>query len=180
MKTAEDFIFSLNYLMLEYNDKLPLEYLNKNNLNDISEINFIIVNAIEGKKEDGLYRLKNVRDYLIDCLQYYKNVYGFDNEFESQEEIEFVLSELILDLEPNNFTKIAQIITPQEIIDIKGLSRKKGLPEDVEREILSFVGKTPVGGYRKKGTKQKCKRKNKTKYKKSNAKTSKKIKKYNK
>jgi hypothetical protein len=155
VKTIEDFLFSLDYFMLEYGEKMPQEYLEKNRLNNVSEIPIIIRNAIDAKKENGLTRLKNVRDYFIECLEYYRNIYGFDAGFESQEEIEFVLSDLISDLEPRNFTKIAQIISPPQIMNIKGLSRRKKIPEDIEREISSFVGKRPFGGYRKKGTMKK-------------------------
>jgi hypothetical protein len=158
VKTIEDFIFSLEYFMIEYGEKMPQDYLYIYGLNNVSEIPIIIQNAIEGKKENGLARLKNVRDYFIECLKHYRMLYGYEGGFEGQEEIEFVLSDLITDLDPKNFTKIAEIITPEQMINIKKISRKKKLPEDIEREISSFVGKTPRGGYQKKGTRRVLKR----------------------
>jgi hypothetical protein len=156
---SDDFINSLYYFIFEYSDRIPEDYLEKNGIRDVSELPIIISNAIEGKKENGLSKLTNVRNYLRESLDYYRKVYGYDNGFESQEEVEFILRDLITNLEPTNFTKMAQLISPEEIINIKKVMRKKHMPEDIEREITSFVGKKPTGGYRKKGTKVLRKRK---------------------
>lgn len=176
MTNPDDFMNSLYYFIFEYSERIPEDYLAKNRLHSVSEIPTIIGNAMEGKKENGLYNLTNVRNYLRESLDYYRKVYGYDNGFESQEEVEPILQELIRDLDPENFRKMAQIITPQEIINVKKIMRKKNMPEDIEREIMSYVGKKPTGGYRKKGTKRMARRKNR-KTKKSNVKSHKRNKK---
>lgn len=181
VKDLDDFIDLLDYFLLEYKHDLPINYLKNHGLNSTSEIAIIIENAIEGKKENGLDRLKNVRDYLIECLKYYKSVYGYDDEFESQEELESIFSELINDLEPKNFAEMVELITPEQIMNIKSLSRQKNIPEDIERELSSYVAITPKGGNRKKYKTKSKTRKNKNKnkrVKKTTSKRSKKNKKY--
>lgn len=160
------FIRDLNDFFAEYRWDLPTNYLPQHGLNSISDIGIIIGNALEGKKENGLDRLQNVRNYLQQCLDHYRDVPEFtDDDWDKQMELEDDFENLIEDLEPNNFAEMANIMTPDQIIATKSWLRqynfaenqedsRKVLPTDVQREVLSYVGKVAKGGRRKKGTKK--------------------------
>lgn len=174
----DDFLDNLNYFLSEYRFDLPTNYLPQHGLNSTSDIVIIIGNALKGKKENGLDRLKNVRDYLTQCLNYYKDTPMYqDDEYDQQMELEEVFTNLITDLEPENFAKISGVMTPDQIMAVTSWLRQKfpdvgeeqqrprALPVELQREVLEYAG-IPKGGRRKKGTKKsKSKRTKKSKSK---------------
>lgn len=173
----DDFLDNINYFLSEYRYDLPINYLPQHGLNSTSDIVIIIGNALKGKKENGLDRLKNVRDYLKQCLNYYKDTPMYhDDEYDQQMELEEVFTNLISDLEPENFARISGVMTPDQIMTVtswmrqrfpdvgEDQERQRPLPVELQREVLEYAG-MPRGGRRKKGTKRKSKRSKKSKSK---------------
>jgi len=61
-----------------------------------------------------------------------------------------------------------QFINPSEHISVKNIIKEKRLPEDMEEEVLGFIGKTKITG----GKKRKTRKSRKTKRSKKSNKSS--------
>jgi len=148
-------------------DTLMIKYRFQNSDEMIS----VIMNALNGIKENGLSRISDVRGYLQDLLNYLKDE-GFtgvdEEEYYDYEYKIHALENLIDHLEPSRFEQIARIITSDERIGLENLSKQKKLPREMKDEIMSYTGLIPKGGRKKKNkTKRKKQRKGKTKRRKS-------------
>jgi hypothetical protein len=152
---------NLDYLLFEHKDRLP-ETLSKYNLKELEDLRTIVSNALNGKKQHGLYKITYVRNYLIDSLKYVHENYDYDN-YDEQEDLELLLKEIIIDLHPKNFIKISNLVTSDELIGMKSLARQKRLPREIESEIVEFVGQKQTGGKKKSKKKSKVKRRTHTK-----------------
>ena len=158
-----------NFLMNEEQvDTLMIKYKFQNS----DEIISIIMNALNGIKENGLAQISHVRGYLQDFLNYVKDegFIGVDEEDYYDYEYKIhTLENLIDNLEPSRFEEIARIITSDERIGIENLSKQKQLPREMKYEIMNYTGVIPKGGKKKKinKTKRKKQRKGKTKRRKS-------------
>jgi hypothetical protein len=159
----DNLIDNLDYLLFEYKEKLP-ETFSTHDLKNLEELSLVVSNALNGKKEDGLNKLANVRNYLKQSLKYVHENYDYDNE-EQQEDLELLLKEIIIDLEPIHFQEISNLVSSNELIGMKSLARQKNLPREMEGEILEFVGQKQSGGKRKKTKNAKKKTKKTTKNK---------------
>jgi hypothetical protein len=179
-----DFIENWNRLTFELHDELPTQFLQPNGFQDINEMSDVIENAGEGIKENGLLRLKNVRNYLINVRDDLNADTPFVDHHDEeaweihQEKIDLV-NYLINALQPQNYARMADILTPEDIIVLRNMRRQKRIPEDMEREISSFVGIKPEGGRnsRRKNKKRKTRKSKKAK-KSRKTKKSRKAKKY--
>lgn len=153
-RNIEMFIEDWDRLMFDLQDELPTEFIEPNGFRNIDEMVDVLNNALDGNNEDGLLRIKNIRNYLIDAKRYFSENYPFnyrwdEEAFDSHEEKLQLLTTLINDLEPNNFKKYAEVITPEEIMTLRSLSRQKRIPPEIEREISSYIGNKPRGGHKK-------------------------------
>lgn len=158
----EYFLDDWQYLMSEYKYDLPTgNELTKNGFKSLDELNQVVINAFDGKKENGLLRLNNVRNYLQDILKYEEGNSGayIDDDYDIYEEKLELLKQLIEDLEPSNFKELAELITPEQEILVGKLTDKQGLGSDVKGEIMEFMGTTVKGGRKQRKTKR---RKNKS------------------
>lgn len=162
-----ELIDDLQYFIVEYRHLFPVNLLPKNNLTSPDETVTIVTNANQGIKENGLDRLKDVRNYLIDLEKDLSEYYGFDDDYYEQEEMIEILKSLIKNLDPKRFAKTHNIITPGESMALQSIARQKRLPSDMEMEIQQFVGKPPIGGRKKKRTQKKQKRATKSRRKRS-------------
>jgi len=162
-----ELIDDLQYFIVEYRHLFPVNLLPKNNLTSPDETVTIVTNANQGIKENGLDRLKDVRNYLIDLEKDLSEYYGFDDDYYEQEEMIEILKSLIKNLDPKRFAKTHNIITPGESMALQSMARQKRLPSDMEMEIQQFVGKPPIGGRKKKRTQKKQKRATKSRRKRS-------------
>jgi hypothetical protein len=153
-----DFMDDLEYFIAEYKHTFPSNLLPKNNLTSTDEILIIVRNANDGIKENGLDRLKDVRNYLIDLKNELSEYYGFDDDYYQHEEMLDILNSLIRTSRPKHFAKMHDIIMPGQSMALQSMSRQKGLPGEMEREIKDYVGTSPHGGRRKKRTQKKQKR----------------------
>ena len=157
-----DFMDDLEYFIVEYKHLFPSNLAGNHNLTSPDEVITIVNNASQGMKENGLNRLSDVRNYLMDLENDLSNYYGLDDDYDQQEEMMQVLKRLIRDLDPKRFAKKHDIVTPGETIGIRSVARQKKLPPEMEREIIEYVGKTPRGGRRKRKTVKKQRNKRKT------------------
>jgi len=150
-----------NFLMNEDEvDTLMIKYRFQNS----DEMIRVVVNALNGVKEDGLLRISDVRRYLQDLLNYLKDE-GFigidEDEYYDYEYKIHVLENLVDDLEPYRFEQIARIITSDERVGLEHLSKEKKLPREMKDEIMTYTGIIPKGG-RKKSKISKTKKTKKT------------------
>lgn len=157
-----DFMDDLQYFIVEYKHQFPSDLVRKHNLTSPDEVITIVTNASQGMKENGLNRLSDVRNYLMDLEDDLSNYYGFDDDYDQQEEMMQVLKRLIRDLKPKKFAQTHDIVTPGETIGLRSVARAKKLPPEMEREIMDYVGTTPRGGRRKRRTVKKRHSKRKT------------------
>ncbi len=146
-----DFIEKWNRLTFELHDELPIQFLQPNGFQNINEMSDVIENAGEGIKENGLLRLKNIRNYLINVRDDLNADTPFidhhdEEEWEIHHEKIDLVNYLINALEPRNYARISEILTPDDIIVLRNMRRQKRIPEDMEKEISSFVGIKPEGG----------------------------------
>lgn len=176
----DDFLTDWDYLMFDNKDKMPWEFMPQYHFRNRDEIIDILNNALDGQKENGLNRINDVRRFMIDTrdflrqerpswfVRYREAFYKDPATFEAFQNV-------IDGLEPENFNRMANLITPEEIMSLRSLARQKRLPPEMEREISSYVANKPYGGQNKSKTKTKRKM-NKTNKKKSKKYKSKKYK----
>lgn len=158
-----DFMDDLQYFIFEYKHLFPSDLVRKHNLTKPDEVITIVTNASQGMKENGLNRLNDVRNYLMDLENDLSAYYGFDDDYDQQEEMMQILRTLIRDLNPKKFAQIHDIVRPSETIGLRSVARQKGLPREMEREIIDYVGVVPRGGRRKRSvTKKRHNKKMKT------------------
>ena len=154
IRSIENFIEDWDRLMFDLQDELPTEFIQPNGFQNIDEMVDVLNNALDGNKENGLLRIRNIRNYLIDTKRYFSDNYPFnyrwdEEAFDSHEEKLQLLTTLINDLQPNNFNRYAELITPKEIMNLRSLTRQKRIPPEIEREISSYIGNKPLGGQKK-------------------------------
>lgn len=152
----DNFFDDWKYLMFEYKYDLPTgNELTKYGFTSLNELNDVVMNALDGKKENGLLRINNVRKYLQDVLQYEKNNSGSysDDDYDIYEQKLELLEQLIEDLEPSNFKEMIELRSPEQEILVGKLSDKPGLGADIKEEILGFVGTPAKGGLKHKKSK---------------------------
>lgn len=160
---------NLHYLLFEHKERLP-ETLSKYNLKHLEELSLIVSNALNGKKEDGLNKIANVRNYLKESLKYVHDNYDYDN-YDEQEDLEMLLKEIVMDLNQEKFQEIANLVTSDELVGMKSLTRQKRLPREIESEIIGYVGQKQSGGKKARITKKrKSKSRPKSKSTRKNAK----------
>jgi hypothetical protein len=174
----DDFLTDWDYLMFDNQDKMPWEFMPKYGFKNMDEMVDILNNALEGQKENGLNRINDVRNFMIDTrdflreerpswfIRYRERFYKDPRTFNAFENV-------INGLEHENFARMANIITPEEIMSLRSLARQKRLPHEMEREISSYVANKPRGGQNKskrkrKTRKYKKKQKRKTKISRKN------------
>lgn len=145
MSAVEHLLYGLEYFLREYRHELPTSYLQEYGLESLDDIETIVRNAVEGS---GLNRLVQVRNYLYRSILYMNGLPSYDEYDEERKgEFEYMALELITDLHPRHFAKIASIRLPEESLGLYKLSKETVLPEEVVmHEIAPFVGKTPKGG----------------------------------
>jgi len=163
----DDFMDDLQYFIVEYKDQFPSDLVTKYNLTSPDEVITIVTNASQGNKENGLNRLQDVRNYLIDLRTDLSNYYGLDDDYDKQEEMMQILNRLIRDVKPKKFAKMHDIVTPGEMIGLRSVARQKDLPREMEGEIIDYVGTTPRGGRRKRKTVKNRRNKRKTRHNRS-------------
>lgn len=147
---------------------------------NLEEMKQVILNAFNGQMTNGLDRINDVREYIIDLIgdgeedeifEFITRNYDFEDHPETLREAEEeydqalkALTYLAKCLELDEFKRMGQFIPPSEHISIKNIVSEKRLPEDMEREVLGFMGKTKItGGKRRKSKKsRKSKKQRKT------------------
>lgn len=169
----------LSYLSILNNEDLALDLdPDEYGFDSIQEIKQVITNAFNGQMENGLDSIQAAREYIIELIgdgeedeifEYIMHKYDFEDHpgtfRDAEEEYEDALKtlqSLANCLEMDEFKRMNQFIPPSEHISLKNISKEKGLPEDMEREVLGFMGKTKItGGKRRKKTIKKRTRKTK-------------------
>lgn len=144
----------------------PKEY----GFDDLEEIKDVIINAFNGKLDDGLDSIVYVKEYIHDLIgdgnddelfEYIARKYDFEDHPETlrdaEEEYENALktlNALYKCLDVDEIKRMNQFINPSQHISVKNIIKEKRLPEDMEGEILGFIGKTKITGGKKKKTKK--------------------------
>lgn len=131
----------------------------KYHLESEEQVKTIVHNATKGIRENGLNRLRDVRAFLSDMIDY------------DYPEVSDVARYLYAELVPSRFGKAYKIITIEDILHTRNIAKEKKLPVEMESEIISYMGgvkrrKTRAG---KKQTKRKQTKKRRT-YSKSKSK----------
>jgi hypothetical protein len=150
----------------------------------LEEVKQVILNAFNGKTENGLDSIHSAREYINDLIgdgeeddifEFIMRKYDLEDHPETlrdaEEEYDEALKTLKIIakcLEVDELKKMNQFIPPSEYISLKNIVKEKRLPEDMEREMIGFMGKTKIiGGKRRKSkntkrTKKQRKIRNKT------------------
>ena len=131
----------------------------------LQEMKQVILNAFNGQLENGLNRMNNAREYINelivdrdedDIFEYIMRKYDFEDHPETlrdaeqeYEEAKNDLTSLANCLKVDEFKRMNQFIQPSEQFGIKNIVKEKRLPEDMEREVIGFMGKTMLTGGRK-------------------------------
>jgi len=139
----------------------------------LEEMKQVIINAFNGQLEDGLDRMQDVRDYINDLIgdreeddiddifEYIIRQYDFEDHPETlrdaKEEYDQTMSALksiSKCLEVDEFKSMNEFIPPSEYVSVKNIVKEKSLPEDMEREIIGFMGKRKITGGKKRKTRK--------------------------
>lgn len=140
------FLYNWNYFISQYKWSLPTNFLPKYGFREIKDLTDVINAASKGQLEGGLNRLGDVRNYLMEALQHEKdNFRGYDDDYEELDNLVQDFEEIISHLEPRTFKDIIDLARPEEKMMVRSISRQKNvrLPEDMQKEIIGYVG---VGG----------------------------------
>lgn len=170
-----------NYFDLDLD---PQEY----GFDSLEEIKQVITKAFNGQMENGLDSIQDARKYIVDLIgdgeedeifEYIIRNYDLEDHpetmIDAREEYDQALkalNSLAKCLKMDEFKQMNQFIPPSKYISLKNIVKEKGLPEDMKREILGFMGTTKITG----GKERKSKKNTKVK-KIQRSKTNKKIKK---
>ncbi len=177
VQIRNNFVDDWDHLMFDFGDEVHAKFLTAHGFNDVNELDEILANALEGINENGLLRLGELRTYVADLLEYFREnlppYYNHGEEaFEEHEDKIHTAEDVLQYLEPREFARIAQIMTPEQIMIIRSLARQKRAPEEMVREIESYAGLKPRGGMKRKTKAKRGKRKTKkTRKPKKNRKT---------
>lgn len=166
VQIRNNFVDDWDHLMFDFGDELHTRFLTAHGFNDVNELDEILANALEGINENGLLRIGELRSYVADMLEYFENnlppYYNAGEEAFEEHQDKIEAAENILQyLEPREFARIAQIMTPEQIMIIRSLARQKRAPEEMVREIESYAGLKPRGGMKRKTKAKRGKRKTK-------------------
>lgn len=142
----------INYLDRKAGVKLE-EYLDSQDLDNYQQIQTIIVNAMNHQdEENGIYRLNDVRRFLKNAGDYYN---------QERNPIAQYIYRILLDIEPDTFSREYNYITEAEMEGVDVVGKKYNLPREMKEEVSSFVARK-VGG-RKRNTHRRNNKKRKTK-----------------
>ncbi len=137
--------------MDRYGNTLPTNLLAAHGFTQANQLTGVINAAVNGQLEGGLNRLADVRRCLTAIMEYKRDhFHGYDDEYDELEETMQEFEEVIDYLDPKNFGPMINLATPEEKMMVTSIIRQKSvkLPEDMEKEILGFLGKGGIK-YRK-------------------------------